>query len=166
MKRADIRRNSVALRRLALATWAAVALGLGIAEGAHASCALQGPPSPNVFTGTVVATRSNGRIATVRTVDGRTVVVRGTTVDSDTTATSVDRNYRVGGRYEFHPYNAASPFGDDACTQTRLLSIEPIHDQTTVRRAVLSVGVAIGGSLVVFLCRRSRRRRGPRTSVR
>jgi hypothetical protein len=36
-------------------------------------------------------------------------------------ATSVDRAFQVGGRYEFHPLNAAGPYRDNACTATHLI---------------------------------------------
>ena len=60
------------------------------------------------------------------TDEGRTVTVNGgpsgTGTGTDTnTATSVDRTYRPGVRYEFHPLNAASPYQDNACTATRAI---------------------------------------------
>jgi hypothetical protein len=60
---------------------------------------------------------SNGRVATVRTDDGRTVLVIGTP-DPGAQATSVDRTFAVGARYEFHPVNDAPPYQDNACTAT------------------------------------------------
>lgn len=87
---------------------------------ASASCAGSPSPSPHMFKGTVVSTGSEGRIAQVVTDDGREVEVRGTPDASG--VTSVDRTYRAGARYEFHPVNSGSPYEDNACTATRELS--------------------------------------------
>lgn len=88
---------------------------------AYASCASGSPSgSPYAFTGIVTATDWQGRLATVRTDAGQTVTVRGTPGGKNS-ATSVDRRYEVGGRYEFHPVNASSPYEDNDCTATRLL---------------------------------------------
>jgi hypothetical protein len=46
---------------------------------------------------------------------GRTVTVRGSDVEG-TAATTVDRTFEVGVRYEVHPLEDASPCRDDACT--------------------------------------------------
>jgi hypothetical protein len=35
---------------------------------------------------------------------------------------SVDRRYALGGRYEFHPINAESPYRDNSCTATQQLA--------------------------------------------
>jgi hypothetical protein len=86
---------------------------------ASASCLPDPLPSPYAFIGTVVSTDSGGRIAQVRTDDGRDVEVRG---GPGPVATSVDRSYRTGVRYEFHPFNGESPYEDNACTATRELS--------------------------------------------
>jgi hypothetical protein len=64
------------------------------------SCMLTPPPAKAVFTGTVTATTFDGRQATVTTDDGRTVTVSGTP-DLEAAATSVDRTYQTGARYEF-----------------------------------------------------------------
>jgi len=89
---------------------------------ADASCA---PPPPassaQRFTGVVVSVSDQGRTATVRTDDGRTVTVTGRG-DPSGAITSVDRTYTAGARYEFHPLNDASPYRDNACTATRELS--------------------------------------------
>jgi hypothetical protein len=93
------------------------------APAAWASCAPDVGPSPYAFRGTVVETVRQGRVATVRTDEGHTVVVRGTPVAEDPPGlvgmTTVDRRYDVGRRYEFHPVTASDPFEDNACTQTR-----------------------------------------------
>ncbi len=91
---------------------------------AVASCATsEGLRSQWSFEGVVTAVRSKERIATVRTDDGRTVEVRG---GNSRAVTSVDRTFEAGGRYEFHPVNTSSPFEDNACTATRLLSRGPV----------------------------------------
>lgn len=104
---------------IATALLAAAAVLLPSAT-AQASCA--GPPadSPNAFTGTVVSTDREGRVAEVVRDDGTRVVVHGSPTGSG--ATSVDRTYVEGARYEFHPVNATSPFQDNACTATRQVS--------------------------------------------
>ncbi len=89
------------------------------ASPAAASCAAPARASEHAFVGTVLTTTSRGRVAVVRTEDGRTVEVRGG--ETSAAASSVDRTYEVGGRYEFHPVNDASPYQDNACTRTRLL---------------------------------------------
>jgi hypothetical protein len=103
---------------------AAVTL-VGSAGGVQASCVApeQRSPSPQVFTGVVVSTSLSGRVAVVRTDVGDEVVVRGTTASADNEATSADRAYVVGGRYEFHPLNTTSPFADNECTRTVLLGM-------------------------------------------
>ncbi len=105
----------VALALLAAVFW--VASGSKQALG---SCAVQSLESPDAFTGVVVSTRSHDRVATVLTDAGARVLVWGTP-DIGSAVTSVDRTYEVGGRYEFHPTNSASPYQDNACTATHLL---------------------------------------------
>ncbi len=61
----------------------------------------------------------------VRT-QGSTVEVRGTSAAGDDEATSVDRMYEVGRRYEFHPTNTSPPWEDNSCTATRLLGRESV----------------------------------------
>ncbi len=114
-----VRRGTAVLALLILsaATWVApwyVVPALG-------SCAETQMRSPYAFTGVVVSTRSDGRVATVRTDAGATVQVVGTP-DTGSGATSVDRSFEVGGHYEFHPINSSSPYQDNACTFTHLLS--------------------------------------------
>lgn len=126
------------------------------------SCAETQIRSPYSFTGVVVSTRSQGRVATVRTDTGATVQVLGTTANGSG-ATSVDRSYEVGGRYEFHPTNGSSPYQDNACTFTHLLSsgAEPSPPTSepaaaTNRRALIVAGVSgfavlgIAGALAVL----------------
>ena len=108
---------TVALAVLAALFW--VASG---SEPALGSCAVQSLKSSDAFPGVVVSTRSHGRVATVLTDGGARVEVWGTP-DIGSAATSVDRTYEVGGRYEFHPTNSASPYRDNACTATQLLSL-------------------------------------------
>jgi len=113
-------------------TWAvllpvllATAWSLGTAP-AWASCASPGAlTSPNAFAGTVTATSRAGRVAEVRTDEGRHVTVIGTPAVPDPSgadrATSIDRTYEVGVRYEFDPRNSTSPYEDTACTSTHVL---------------------------------------------
>lgn len=113
------------MRTLQRAT-ATVLLGLAVllalAGPAQASCA--GPPtdSPYAFTGTVVEVEKDGRLAHVVLDDGSRVVVHGSPELGDRTATSVDRHFAAGARYEFHPFNDNSPFQDNACSATRRLA--------------------------------------------
>jgi len=85
---------------------------------AWASCAVSSSQSPFWFTGTVVSTTNADRTATVRTDDGRIVIVRGSEAEGPDAHTSADRSYRVGVRYEFDPVNASSPYQDNICTGT------------------------------------------------
>lgn len=112
----------------------AVLLPQGPALG---SCATSDPlGSPNAFTGVVISTESRGRLAVVSTEAGATVEVRGTIVTAENAFTSVDRSYEVGGRYEFHPTNATSPFADNECTATHLLSMGAVSSAATRSGAV------------------------------
>ena len=119
----------------AVSLTAPAALG---ASAAYASCALPPVQSPHAFTGTVLSVESDGRVATVRADDGRTVTVIGGPGEPNT-MTSVDRTYQVGVRYEFHPLNGRSPYRDNACTATHKL-----NDQTPPTSA--PPGVGAGGS--------------------
>lgn len=47
----------------------------------------------------------------------------------------VDRRYALGGRYEFHPRNGASPYSDNACTATRQISGPPLSTVPEPRAA-------------------------------
>jgi hypothetical protein len=47
--------------------------------------------------------------------------VLGSDADEPNAATSVDRTYEVGAKYEFHPLNDTSPYRDNACTATHLI---------------------------------------------
>lgn len=101
------------LASLLLATWL-----VATASAASASCAVPAVRSPHQFTGAVVQTANGGRTATVRTDEGTTVTVTG----AESGAVSpVDRRYKTGVRYEFHPLNDSSPYRDNACTATREL---------------------------------------------
>jgi len=148
-------------------------LMLGAAPAA-ASCAGPPSPSPYAFVGVVTETRSDGRLAVVRTEDGRTVEVLGGESRSGV-ATSVDRTYLVGGRYEFHPYAGTSPYRDNACTATRLLQmVEGAATGATPGRDVAAAAVpgfvlpgAVAAGLVLaalattLLARARRARRHP-----
>ncbi len=99
----------------------ATAASLLGAAPAQASCMQPPLTSPYHFTGTVTMVSNIGRTATVRTDDGRTVTVLGSDADEPNAATSVDRTYRAGAKYEFHPLNDTSPYQDNACTATHLI---------------------------------------------
>jgi hypothetical protein len=104
--------------------WATIVLAaavlIGSAGPAAASCVLPPRTSPAAFTGTVTAVANDGRVATVRTDDGRVVEVVGTPdLHQGAGRTSVDRRFDVGVRYQFHPLNDTSPYQDNACTATR-----------------------------------------------
>ena len=88
------------------------------ATPAAASCVATPHVSPYRFIGTVIRVENAGRTATVRTDDGRTVTVHGSGAKEPNAATSVDRAYETGVRYEFHPINDSSPYQDNACTAT------------------------------------------------
>lgn len=135
---------------------------------AIASCATDRPPrSPAAFTGVVLSTIFEGRIASVRTEGNETVTVRGTPATALSGATSVDRNYEVGGRYEFHPVNRSSPYEDNACTATRLLSREAVPPATappvpaplgwSPAETALGAAVVVAGLVALGLILRHRR---------
>jgi len=113
------------MRRTAWPVVVAAVLSIGgllvAATPAFADCIPTPQVSAHRFTGTVVKVENEGRTATVRTDDGRTVIVRGSPVDGPNAASSVDRTYTVGLRYEFHPTNDASPYSDSICTATHLV---------------------------------------------
>lgn len=143
---------------LGLCTVAALAWAMP----ADASCFETARVSAHPFIGVVVEVDSTGRVATVRTDDGRTVTVRGTEASELNALTSVDRTYLAGARYEFHPINDADPYQDNACTATRLLfvgSVPPAElDERGAEPALLPIGagaIAVGG-LVLWLMRRRR----------
>jgi hypothetical protein len=100
---------------------------VGAAPPAHASCVSTPRESPYRFTGTVTGVDNAGRRASVRTDDGRTVTVVGSDAAEPNAATSVDRAFQLGGRYEFHPLNDASPYRDNACTATHLIGGAGVH---------------------------------------
>jgi hypothetical protein len=110
------------MRLLVTATAAAVVLVLTGPTAAQASCATDPQPSRDRFVGTVVEVESDGRLAYVVLDDGTRVEVHGSSSLGVGSATSVDRQYAVGGRYEFHPTNARSPYQDNICTATRQLA--------------------------------------------
>ena len=138
------------------------------AASAQASCAgPSGTVSAHPFTGTVIAVGNNERTATVRTDDGRTVTVRGSDAVGPNEATSVDRTYRVGLRYEFHPTNDRDPFLDNACTATHEIGGSPAPAGTggTASAAVgwLAAATAVvAGVALLWLVRRRRRRSADR----
>lgn len=175
-------RSPLLVPRLTMLLIAAVSAVLwgGSPVPASASCATdKPPPSPSAFVGVVTATASRGRVATVRIGSGTTVEVVGTPGRrrDESAATSVDRAYEVAGRYVFHPVNDSSPFEDNACTATRLLSRvqlpaatpargEAVQSSTGARSkpegALVAIPVAVGvAAVAALLWRTSRRRLGP-----
>ncbi|MBM7860710.1 hypothetical protein [Lentzea nigeriaca] len=95
----------------------------GFAPAVQASCAQPPHESPYVFTGTVESTERNGLVAHVRTDAGPQVEVIGT--PAETGASTVDRTYTTGLRYEFHPLNSSSPYQDNNCTRTHVIDSPP-----------------------------------------
>jgi hypothetical protein len=81
----------------------------------------------------------------VRTDSGRIVTVHGSYVDGPNSATSVDRTYELGARYEFDPVNDADPYQDNICTGTHMTS-GPLVDTAGHGRTTPGVDVAGGGS--------------------
>jgi hypothetical protein len=144
--------------------WVVLLVGAGAlvlpAAPASGSCVASVPTSAVVFTGTVTAVDLDARVATVRTDDGRVVQVVGSP-DPTAVATSVDRRFVVGSRYEFHPTNDTSPYQDNACTATRQLGrAEPGGGPgwlvTVVVGTLAVVAAVIVGGLVVARERRHR----------
>ncbi|MFG1634790.1 hypothetical protein [Pseudonocardia alni] len=137
------------------------------------SCVPDPLRSAHAFTGTVASTSADGRVAQVRTDDGRDVQVAGSPNPRPNTATSVDRSYATGTRYEFHPLNPAGPHEDTLCTATREVAaapaVPPEPPATTVSAgafvtALVALGVVVlVGTAAAFLVpsrrRRNRRRR-------
>ncbi len=123
---------------------------------AFASCGTDKPAkSQAAFVGVVTSTASDGRVATVQTDTGAIVTVIGTP-DTGSAATSVDRTYQVGGRYEFHPINDASPFEDNVCTATRLLSQGPVGPGKADRRVAVVTAVLAAAAAAAFAVFRRR----------
>ena len=163
--------------RLVVAAGLATVPTLVVAPAAYGSCGGPAARSPHAFVGTVVDTSEEDRIATVITDRGRRVTVLGTEDTSrfSESFSSVDRRYALGGRYEFHPTNAASPYRDNACTATRRLAgpgLQPVErseeflpdwlavdEQAGPVGYVMFFGPAVLGVLVVaLLARRAWRR--------
>jgi cell wall-associated NlpC family hydrolase len=72
-----------------------------------------------MFTGTVESVERDGLVAHVRTDAGQRIHVIGT--PSEAGATTVDRTFTTGVRYEFHPLNSSSPYQDNICTRTHAI---------------------------------------------
>ncbi|MEV6521155.1 hypothetical protein AB0M43_04320 [Longispora sp. NPDC051575] len=136
---------------------------------ADASCVSTPVTSRHAFAGVVTDTENRGRVARVRTDDGRTVTVVGTEATGPDSLTTVDRSYEAGTRYEFHPVNGSSPYRDNICTATRALGSAPVLEAAD--RSVWWIGaggiavlaLAVGGFLFT---RRTRRDPGPDGSGR
>jgi hypothetical protein len=143
------------LVRLCLPVLLAGVVAVAPAAPAAASCALPAPSSAVVFTGTVTAVADDGRVATVRTDDGRVVQVVGTP-DRSAAATSVDRRFAVGARYEFHPLNDAPPYQDNACTATRQVGADPDGMPRWLVPAAIGAIIALATVTIVVVARRRR----------
>jgi hypothetical protein len=135
-----------------------VLLMLGMPGAAHASCAGPASDSPYAFTGTVLSVDADGRLAHVVGDDGTRVDAQGGPELRHGVATSVDRHFTEGARYEFHPLNGSSPFQDDACTATQQLSwptSAPVDEQAGASGyAVVVAGLLVLAALA-FMSRRS-----------
>lgn len=121
MTRHRSRASALVLAVLAVTSMAAVSVVFSGAA-AYGSCAAESRPSANAFTGEVVSVTADGKVATVRTDNGSTVEVIGG--PGDGSVTSVDRTYKVGVRYEFHPVNNHSPYQDNICTATHVVNAD------------------------------------------
>lgn len=127
------------------------------------SCVSEPLRSGYAFIGTVASTSA----------DGRDVQVAGSSNPQPNPATSVDRSYTTGTRYEFHPLSPTSPYEDSLCTATHEVAAAPAAPPeppaTTVSTgafvtALVALGVvAVVGTAAAFLVpnrrRRNRRRR-------
>ncbi len=144
---------AAALVSAALVTAAVMTLGAAGAAGA-AECPAVQEPSATVFTGTVTDVKDGGTLAVVRRQDGSSVLVSGVSA-----AGLPPRTWAEGARYEFHPRGGGSPFADDGCSATRLVSPAPAS-RGSLSRAQLVVGVAFLALLLSTpaLARRLRRR--------
>ena len=145
---------------------------------AYASCVTDAPEaSPYAFIGTVIGTERKDRIAMVITDNGERVTVLGTQGGSwfSESYSSTDRRYALGGRYEFHPLNAESPYRDNRCTATQQLAGPrlrplpppndflpdwlPVDEQAGLVGYLLFFGpVAAGVVLLVVVGRKAHRR--------
>ena len=151
---------------------------VGGAPAAYASCAAEATASPYAFIGTVISTEKKDRVATVITDNGRRVTVIGSIGGGwfSESFSSVDRRYALGGRYEFHPLNAESPYRDDTCTAThqlagpRLRPLEPakeflpdwlpVDEQAGLVGHLLFFGpIAAGVALLIVVVRKVLKRR-------
>ena len=121
MNRSIFRPRMAALVTASALTMLALPAAVG-AAAAYASCAGTPEPSPYAFTGTVLSVEDGGTVATVETDDGSTVTVIGGPGGGGNGMSSVDRTYKVGVRYEFHPLNDQSPYEDNICTATHTLA--------------------------------------------
>ena len=101
-------------------------VAVALASPADACCAGDPSDSPGAFVGTVIDTTFNGRVATVRTGEDEEVEVWGTPATEAGSFSTVDRRYRIGATYEFHPTNGEDPYQDNACTATHRLRGEDI----------------------------------------
>ena len=164
--------------RLVLAAVLLFAAAVAGALPAYASCVTDAPEaSPYAFIGTVIGTERKDRIAMVITDNGERVTVLGTQGGSwfSESFSSTDRRYALGGRYEFHPLNAESPYRDNRCTATQQLAGPrlrplpppndflpdwlPVDEQAGLVGYLLFFGpVAAGVVLLVVVGRKAHRR--------
>jgi hypothetical protein len=86
------------------------------------------PDADIVFTGTVISTDYDGKLATVEVeaiwkgeeipFEVTVIGVGGLDLLTAATVTSGDRHFEAGVKYIFFPINSANPFEDYACTAT------------------------------------------------
>ena len=72
----------------------------------------------------------------------RTVIVRCSPVDGPGTASSIDRHYGLGLRYEFHPADDTGPYRDSICSATHLVAAPSPTASPTVAPPTASPTVA------------------------
>lgn len=128
-----------------------VAVQVMPAAPAFGSCALPPRVSAHPFTGTVIGLSNTGRTASVRTDDGRVVTVRGSEADEPNAATTVDRSYQMGVRYEFHPINDADPYQDNSCTATHPVAAVRTKPASPASPAAVGRGSGIGSNVALAL---------------
>lgn len=132
----------VALRRATLAVALAAFAVLLPAGVATAACGAAPSVSPSRFTGLVTQLKDGGALAVVRRDDGATVVVRAGTGEDR-------RTFQTGARYEFHPFNAASPYDDNGCSATRQIAPPDENAVAATGQGGSSLAVRIGALVVI-----------------
>lgn len=132
----------LALSRAAVVVLLAALALLLPAGAAVAACAAAPSSSPSRFTGLVTQLKDGGTLAVVRRDDGATVVVRGGTGEDR-------RTFETGARYEFHPFNATSPYDDNGCSATRQIAPPDENAVEATGQGGSSLAVRIGALVVI-----------------